>query len=39
MLIGQVTFWQPLGEIAHYDGPYTAYSEPVGDLRLRAGKK
>jgi len=38
MLIGQVTFWQPKGELIHYTGPYTKYSEPTGNLRLSKGQ-
>lgn len=33
MLIGQVTFWQPVGEVYHYSGPYTRHSDPTGNLR------
>lgn len=33
MIIGQLTFWQPLGEIQHYSGPYTKHSRPMGNLR------
>jgi dCTP deaminase len=33
MLIGQVTFWVPHGEVTHYEGPYTKHSAPVGNLR------
>jgi dCTP deaminase len=35
MLIGQVTFWQPHGEISHYTGLYADFSEPTGNLRGR----
>jgi len=37
MVIGQVTFWKPKGEIMYYAGPYTAYSEPTGNLRPYGG--
>lgn|GEM_PF-896440 len=33
MLIGQLTFWQPEGEITYYAGAYTKHSRPVGNLR------
>ena len=39
MLIGQVTFWQPRGELSHYSGPYTNYSDPIGNLRLDQGRE
>jgi dCTP deaminase len=31
-LIGQLTFWQPLGAMTYYSGQYTAHSRPVGNL-------
>lgn len=33
MVIGQLTFWKPQGELQHYSGPYTQHSRPVGNLR------
>jgi dCTP deaminase len=33
MLIGQVSFWRPVGQRTLYQGPYTEYSVPKGVLR------
>jgi dCTP deaminase len=33
MVIGQLTFWRPQGDIELYSGPYTRHSRPVGNLR------
>jgi dCTP deaminase len=32
MLIGQVTFWVPIGKIALYDGKYAKMQSPAGSL-------
>ena len=32
MVIGQVSFWVPVGDIVEYDGRYTDYSLPTGNL-------
>jgi dCTP deaminase len=33
MLIGELTFWEPRGELAFYSGPYTRFSRPTGNMR------
>ncbi|UYN96057.1 MAG: hypothetical protein KIT25_03690 [Enhydrobacter sp.] len=33
MIIGQISFWTPSGDIARYDGPYTNNSLPTNNLR------
>jgi dCTP deaminase len=33
MLIGQVSFWKPLGSLTRYAGLYSAYSTPMPNLR------
>ncbi len=32
MIIGQVSFWKPLGEIKHYRGNYTSFDRPQNCL-------
>ena len=38
MIIGQVSFWRPIGPIELYRGFYTNHSEPVGCLDTRLVK-
>ena len=39
MLLGQISFWRPFGELELYDGPYSRHSVPKGILRrLLAGE-
>jgi dCTP deaminase len=33
MLIGELTFWETIGELAYYSGPYTRFSRPTGNVR------